>query len=290
METVYIVAPTRCSLSSLDAARSRGVSSGATIDKPTEEPHVLHHRVVEVLRAEYPGALKTTDLALRVGGNKTKALDAIRECAAESLWSVQARTPEKGTGTEFVYVPAEGEFYIPYPEEPSGAVAYYTGLVMKAAGLGNLAGHFVYLTPLVRDYITTKLFERPVELGNKTILYRLTEGDARALVVEAFREAINQASVTTEDVTVEAAPLLVSETPAFMWSKAVTTGDKQVFNRVALDSSLEGSFAHFLDRAKDVAAYAKLTQNTRFSIEYLSTRGALRYYYPDFVVRLSDDT
>jgi type III restriction enzyme len=142
----------------------------------------------------------------------------------------------------------------------------------------------------VLDYITTKLFERPVELGNKTILYRLTEGDARAIVEEAFREVINEASVTTEDVQIEAEPMLVSQTPAFMWSKSVTTGEKQVFNKVALDSSLEGSFAHFLDRAKDVIAYAKLTQNTRFSIEYLSTRGALRYYYPDFIVRLSDDT
>lgn len=184
----------------------------------------------------------------------------------------------------------EGEFHIPYPEEPSGAVAYYTGLVMKAGGLGNLAGHFAQLTPLVRDYLAGKLFERPVDLASKTILYRLTEGDARAAVVEAFREAINEASVSTEDVKVEAAPLLVSGTPAFMWSKAVTDGEKQVFNKVACDSSLEASFARFLDGAGDVAAYAKLTLGTRFSLEYLATSGALRYYYPDFVVRLTDDT
>jgi type III restriction enzyme len=39
-----------------------------------------------------------------------------------------------------------------------------------------------------------------------------------------------------------------------------------------------------------VKSYAKLTLNSRFSIEYVSTAGALRYYYPDFVVRLDDDT
>jgi type III restriction enzyme len=184
----------------------------------------------------------------------------------------------------------EGEFYIPYPEEPSGAVGYYTTLVTRAAGLGNLAGHFAFLTPLVRDYLTTKLFEQPVELANKTILYRLTEGDARAAVMEAFRDAINELSVTTEDVKVEAPPLLVSSTPAFLWSKQVTEGEKQIFNKVACDSGLESAFAHFLDRASDVVAYAKLTLNSRFSIEYLSSTGALRYYYPDFVVRLDDDT
>jgi type III restriction enzyme len=184
----------------------------------------------------------------------------------------------------------EGEFYIPYPEEPSGAVAYYTNLVMRAAGLGNLAGHFAQITPLVRDYLATKLFERPVELGNKVILYRLTEGDARAAVTEAFREAINEKSVTTEEVKVESAPVLVSSTPAFLWSKQVGHGEKHVFNKVACDSGLEASFAQFLDRATDVVAYAKLTLNSRFSIEYLSSTGALRYYYPDFVVRLDDDT
>jgi len=184
----------------------------------------------------------------------------------------------------------EGEFYIPYPEEPSGAVAYYTKLVMRAAGLGNVAGHFAQITPLVRDYLATKLFEHPVKLANKTILYRLTEGDARALVTEAFRNAINERAVTTEDVKIEAAPVMVSSTPAFLWSKQTTPGEKQLFNKVAMDSSLEGAFAHFLDRADDVAAYAKLTQNSRFSIEYLSNSGALRYYYPDFAVRLKDQT
>ncbi len=184
----------------------------------------------------------------------------------------------------------EAEFYIPYPEEPSGAIAYYTKLVMRAAGLGNVAGHFAQLTPLVRDYIATKLFERPVDLADKVILYRLTEGDARAAVTEAFRSAINEKSVTTEEVKVEAAPILVSSTPAFLWSKEAAHGKKQVFNKVACDSRLESAFAHFLDRASDVIAYAKLTLNTRFSIEYLSSTGALRYYYPDFVVRLDDDT
>jgi type III restriction enzyme len=30
--------------------------------------------------------------------------------------------------------------------------------------------------------------------------------------------------------------------------------------------------------------------NSRFALEYISSTGALRYYYPDFVIRLTDDT
>ena len=75
-----------------------------------------------------------------------------------------------------------------------------------------------------------------------------------------------------------------------MWSKQVTDGEKQVFNKVACDSS-SGSELRTLPRPRTRrGAYAKLTLNTRFSMEYLSTTGALRYYYPDFVVRLDDDT
>jgi len=39
-----------------------------------------------------------------------------------------------------------------------------------------------------------------------------------------------------------------------------------------------------------VTAWAKLTMNTRFALEYISHAGALRYYYADFVLRLDDDT
>jgi type III restriction enzyme len=65
---------------------------------------------------------------------------------------------------------------------------------------------------------------------------------------------------------------------------------KTVFNLTPVDNSLERRFSEFLDRATDVAAFAKLTLQSRFALEYISSTGALRYYYPDFVVRLVDDT
>ncbi len=82
----------------------------------------------------------------------------------------------------------------------------------------------------------------------------------------------------------------VSDTPAFPWSRATVPGERTIFNLTPVDSQLEARFAQFLDRATDVAAYAKLTLNSRFALEYISAAGALRYYFPDFVVRLTDDT
>ena len=82
----------------------------------------------------------------------------------------------------------------------------------------------------------------------------------------------------------------LSQTPPFPWSRQTVEGKHTIFNLTPVDNALEGRFAQFLDRATDVTAWAKLTMNSRFALEYISKAGALRYYYPDFVVRLTDDS
>jgi type III restriction enzyme len=82
----------------------------------------------------------------------------------------------------------------------------------------------------------------------------------------------------------------MTETPPFSWSQATVECERTVFNLTAVDNDLERRFALFLDRASDVPAFAKLPVFGRFALEYIAENGALRYYYPDFVVRLSDDS
>ncbi len=184
----------------------------------------------------------------------------------------------------------EYEFRVPYAEDPSGVITYYTRSVAKEAGVDRLSGAFATLAPMVRDYLKERVFERPVELEDKVVLRRLAENDAQALVVNAFRDAIRALSITEREPTIEESALRVSETAPFPWSRETVPGKNTIFNLTPVDSSLEARFARFLDRATDVAAWAKLTMNTRFALEYISKAGALRYYYPDFVMRLNDDT
>jgi type III restriction enzyme len=143
---------------------------------------------------------------------------------------------------------------------------------------------------MVRDYLRDRLFERSVDLADKVILWRLAENDAQALVVGAFGEAIRALAITEREPTIEESALRVSETSPFPWSRRPVPGEHTVFNLTPVDNSLEARFAEFLDRADDVTAWAKLTMNTRFALEYISKAGALRYYYPDFVMRLADDS
>ncbi len=183
----------------------------------------------------------------------------------------------------------EYEFHVPYAEDPSGVITYYTRGAAKAGGVDRLSGAFATLAPMVRDYLKHRVFDRPVELDEKVILRRLAENDAQALVANAFGEAIRALAITEREPTITESAFRLSQTPPFPWSRQAVDGKHTVFNLTPVDNALEARFAAFLDRATDVAAWAKLTMNSRFALEYISKAGALRYYYPDFVVRMTDD-
>jgi type III restriction enzyme len=133
---------------------------------------------------------------------------------------------------------------------------------------------------MVRDYLKERAFERPVELEDKVILRRLAENDAQALVVGAFGEAIRALAIVEREPTITESAFRVSDTSPFPWSRQTVEAERTVFNLTPVDNALEARFAQFLDRASDVAAWAKLTMNSRFALEYISRAGALRYYYP----------
>ena len=154
----------------------------------------------------------------------------------------------------------------------------------------KISGAFAILAPMVRDYLREQVFEQPVELDDKVILRRLAENDAQQIVVGAFQQVIRDLSIEEREPTIEERAVRVSDTPAFPWSREVVDAERTVFNLTPVDNKFEGRFAMFLDRATDVAAFAKLTLNSRFALEYISSTGALRYYYPDFLVRLTDDS
>jgi type III restriction enzyme len=184
----------------------------------------------------------------------------------------------------------EYEFRVPYAEDPAGVISYFTRRVAEVSGLGNVSGAFAALAPLVRAYLETRVFEQPVELDDKVVLKRLAENDAQEIVKRAFGEAIRALRLTEREATITETAIRMTETPPYSWSRATVDCERTVFNLTAVDNDLERRFALFLDRAADVAAFAKLPVFGRFALEYVAESGALRYYYPDFVVRLSDDS
>ena len=83
--------------------------------------------------------------------------------------------------------------------------------------------------------------------------------------------------------TLEGEGRLLSSTEPFPFSRPTFEASKTVFNLVAADNEFERDFAHFLQEATDVRAFAKLPQRFGFAIEYTDSATNLRYYEPDFV-------
>lgn len=182
------------------------------------------------------------------------------------------------------------KFLVPYPEDSAGVVSWYTRNAARAGGVAGIAGAFATLAPLIRTYLQARVFDREVGLDDKVVLRRLAESDAQKIVTEAFRQAILKLKLREEEAEIREDAFRISQTPPFPWSRKTVEADRTVFNLTPVDNDLEGRFARFLDKAPDVLAFAKLTLNSGFALEYLASTGALRYYYPDFLIRLKDDS
>jgi len=170
------------------------------------------------------------------------------------------------------------------PFDPGAVLAWFVNEVQRDA---RLTGQFATLAPLVRGYIERRTFSGPVDLDDPLVLHALEIPANRETILGVLRHAVDEATLQ-QDVVVatEAKELLLSTTRPFLWSGETAQAVKSVFSQQPCDSGLEVSFCGFLDRCADVAAFAKLAREVRFSLEYRADGGRLAYYYPDFVVRL----
>ena len=145
--------------------------------------------------------------------------------------------------------------------------------------------------PKVRDFLERKAFGETGEsqreghgqsnrhaVSRSTSLSRRSPQRLRALVVEELVPRLEG----------EGGPL--SGTEPFPFSRPTFEASKTIFNLVAADNEFERDFAHFLQDATDVRAFAKLPQRFGFAIEYTDSATNLRYYEPDFVAVGYDDT
>ena len=169
-----------------------------------------------------------------------------------------------------------------FPADPVGYVSVMCNLIEREC---HLTGQFHRLAGLVKSYIETVLFGITVNMEEDYVLVRLNKPDAKAVVFEAFVEALRERTIQPQVVRPIGEVLRFSETPGYEWSRPTYPGLKTVFNLVAGDNEFETEFASFLDRTSDVAVYAKNNLYTHFSLDYQSREGAIKYYYPDFIVR-----
>ena len=177
-------------------------------------------------------------------------------------------------------------YTIPTPQTSQEVVAYYANIIAKEA---KLPSQFAALAPKVRDFLKFRAFGREVDLDSLELLRAISQRLHQMVTIKAFLDALREKLAQPQEPVLEGAGRKLSSIEPFPWSNNAPACRKTVFNRVPCDSNFEADFARFLDKAPDVARFAKLPLQFGFSIPYADTRGNLRHYYPDFVVVDDDD-
>lgn len=165
-------------------------------------------------------------------------------------------------------------------------LAHVTGEVIRWARLGC---PFVEAYPLVRKYVSDRFFGEVVDLASPVVARTLARAEVASPLVQTLAEALGKHTSEEQKMEIKPEPIRLSDTRTFIWRRQITDAKKTIFNHVPCFNQFEADFAEFLDRAGDVAAFAKLAEwFTGFALEYLSSTGSVRLYYPDFLAKVQD--
>jgi type III restriction enzyme len=186
--------------------------------------------------------------------------------------TVEAMTPRVKLGTIEItpaVVPSSAEL-----------LSHITSESIKRASL--VGSDFSAVYPIVKRYISEVCFEKTVDPDSEPVRRKLADPDVERAIVSVVAKALGQASVVSSPVKLKQGGVVLSKTPTFVWRRPHIESNHTIFNFVACYNPYEVKFAEFLSHANDIERFASLAE-TGFRIDYLSTKGAIRLYYPDFV-------
>lgn len=148
----------------------------------------------------------------------------------------------------------------------------------------SLNGRFAELYGLVKRYVRQRCFGVEVDLDSEDIKRRLRDPGLQEGIVAFLSQKVAQLATQERAIEFEDAAFRLSQTQPFTWRRLHLDCQNTIFNMVAVYNDLELRFARFLDNAPDISRFAALAESyTRFRVDYLSQRGAIKFYYPDFV-------
>ena len=174
-------------------------------------------------------------------------------------------------------------------------IASITNKVIDRAKLPN---RFAELYPVVRDYVATRCFGKPVDLEAETLRSHLARLELQEGIAKYLARKIAELTLERRTIEFEKADFKLSETKPFSWRRNLPplTVAKTIFNYVATYNDFERSFAEFLEQGSDVLRFAALgtteqgESGTQFRVDYIKPSGAIGFYHPDWVaVQEADD-
>jgi len=166
-------------------------------------------------------------------------------------------------------------------------IGYFAQTIMKDLRL--VSGYDV-LYGKVKAFVQEDLFDRPVKMEDPNTLRNMSELPTTKTLIETFKKAINALTVREKgDAEIRDTIKLRQTRPFVAKDQGYLVPKKSVFNRIIGDNNLELRFASFLENCGDVVSYAKNYLAVHFKLDYVNADGDISNYYPDFMVKLSDN-
>ena len=168
------------------------------------------------------------------------------------------------------------------------AVGFFARAIMRDL---RLVGGFDVLFGKIKQFMETRLFDKPVDLDDLNVLRNLSEIEATRAVLETFKAAVNALTVQDKGSTEIREFIKLSKTRPFIVNdQKYVVPKRSIFNKV-IGNNFELEMAAFLDDRdrSDIRSFVRNSQSTAFRIEYRTDDGSIANYYPDFIVRETED-
>lgn len=165
---------------------------------------------------------------------------------------------------------------------------YFSEVIIKETRLvsGN-ATVYAKLKKFISDY----LFTEKVDLEDVNVIKNVSRHEVTKTIIETFVYYVNNITTTiipepkirTWNSVADMKPFIVKKQDDVLIPK------KSVFNKIITDSGFEDDFARRLEEYNDIISYAKNYPAINFYIQYQDRNGKISRYYPDFLVKTSED-
>lgn len=169
------------------------------------------------------------------------------------------------------------------------------GITTRIANLLKINSGYDLLYPKVYRFLEHDLFNKKVDLDDWNTIKNIS--DNLQFIINTVVEQVNKLPILESESNGIKKWVKISDssTVEFRSKIGYMVPQKSAFQKIAGDSGFENTFALFLDRARDVKAFAKNYQSKSsakfepLKIEYQKSDGTLANYYPDFFVKINDN-
>ncbi len=181
------------------------------------------------------------------------------------------------------------EINLPLLETGMGAVSYF---VQQLENICKLRGTHKILAPLVQVFLEEILFEKRATIFDQALISRLGDSDVSEHVRAVFVPLIRKRTITTEKRMPAGGGMKLADWKPYQVTHSerhpTIQAMRTLFNLVPCNRDLEVAMSGFLDKASDVAAFAKNAGPQCLRIDYMTGAHRLAFYTPDFFARTND--